>query len=890
MEALLLYVEMDKAEPVIEELLPILAHKLPKIVAGTLSAFTAIYHAYGVKVVEPKPVLKALPKMYGHADKNVRTEAQNLTVELYRWLKEAMKPLFWEELKPVQQQDLEKLFEKVKDEPAPKVERLLKSQQAAAAKATEVAEEDAGVEEEDEPEVDLEPEHRVVDVLKAIPADFLERMESKKWKDRKEALEEFKTAANHPAIEDGSFDEIIRSLGKCILKDTMVACVADAANCVEILAKGLRKSFAKYRSSIFSPMMERLKERKQTVTDALGAALDAACAATSLTDCLEETMGFLANKNPQVKLEATRFLVRALCQTREAPSVPEVKTIAEASSKLLADSQEPQRNAAAEVLGVLLKIMGERIMNIHLDGLDDGRKVKVKEYSESAEVKSKYKPKAIAPPPKPMAAPPPQKRATAKKPVPAPTLKKPPPPAEEPASPPKPLLPKPTARPVSKPGGPPAGLRGLKAPTSTLAVKKPLAQIASASPRRPTQSPPVDDEPIPAPKIIRGLTGRPLSKPTAPLSEFSLPASTNVSGGSMNADERAEMEDLRTEVERLRSATDSMRSSNESLRSENTRLSSAIHELQDQNAQLIEDHTRDVLSIKAKETQLARARSEAEEADQRAEQLQREVDRLRRDLNRANQATAESAPASSAYRELDDVEQTPAPQAVNRGRRPVDTPLNHAFALPVETPSNFTPAPISSFNLPQRSRTMPVSPPQAREGKENQHEVDEKRVLSPPRSAGLPRPTTNSNSPGRLPVPRPTSRIGAVGGAIGERPATSSLRGPTQKTGAGVATGGDAAGGSGVESWKRAAEVTQNLKARIEMMKVSLFIQACWTCMYVCLLTRTAAGEESSVVTIAKDVPVSGSLKNLSLFSFERLLFGLGVVVDFSFFCCCFFP
>jgi hypothetical protein len=27
--------------------------------------------------------------------------------------------------------------------------------------------------------------------------------------------------------------------------------------------------------------------------------------------------------------------------------------------------------------------------------------------------------------------------------------------------------------------------------------------------------------------------------------------------------------------------------------------------------------------------------------------------------------------------------------------------------------------------------------------------------------------------------------------------------------------------GDGVESWKRAAEVTQNLKARIEMMKVS---------------------------------------------------------------------
>jgi cytoskeleton-associated protein 5 len=32
------------------------------------------------------------------------------------------------------------------------------------------------------------------------------------------------------------------------------------------------------------------------------------------------------------------------------------------------------------------------------------------------------------------------------------------------------------------------------------------------------------------------------------------------------------------------------------------------------------------------------------------------------------------------------------------------------------------------------------------------------------------------------------------------------------------------AGAGGPESWKRAAEVTQNLKARIEMMKVCVFV------------------------------------------------------------------
>src|SRR4051812_31700835 len=113
LEALMLYIETDKSDPVIEELLPVLGNKQPKVIAATLDALTQIYHAYGCKIIEPKPVLKLLPKVYGHADKNVRAKAQELTVELYRWLKEAMKPLFWADLKPVQQQDLDKLFEKV---------------------------------------------------------------------------------------------------------------------------------------------------------------------------------------------------------------------------------------------------------------------------------------------------------------------------------------------------------------------------------------------------------------------------------------------------------------------------------------------------------------------------------------------------------------------------------------------------------------------------------------------------------------------------------------------------------------------------------------------------------------------------------------------------------
>lgn len=68
---------------------------------------------------------------------------------------------------------------------------------------------------------------------------------------------------------------------------------------------------------------------------------------------------------------------------------------------LLEDGYEPVRAAAAEGLGTLLKIVGERQLNPVIDPLDDLRKAKVKEAFEKATVKCK----AGVAPPKPAAPP-----------------------------------------------------------------------------------------------------------------------------------------------------------------------------------------------------------------------------------------------------------------------------------------------------------------------------------------------------------------------------------------------------------------------------------------------------------------------------------------------------
>ncbi|KAH8701674.1 putative spindle pole body component [Talaromyces proteolyticus] len=786
LEALLLCIEIEKAEPVIEDLLPVLSAKQPKVIAAVLAALTAIYHNYGCKIVDPKPVLKTLPKVFGHADKNVRAEAQNLTVELYRWLKEAIKSVFWNDLKPVQQQDLEKLFEKVKEEPSPKQERLTRAQQDSIATAPvgggDDGDQDTGedYENDDGGEVDPFDLAEPVDVMPKVPKDLQEQLSSTKWKDRKEALDALYNAVNVPRIQDGAFDDIARALAKC-MKDANVAVVTVAANCVDLLAKGLRSRFSKYRPVVMAPIMERLKEKKQSVADALGQALDSVCSSTSLSDCLEDILEFLKHKNPQVKQEILKFLIRSLRTTREVPAKPEVKAIAEAGTRLLTESSEVTRSGGAEILGTLMKIMGERAMNPFLDGLDDIRKTKIKEYFDTAEVKAKDRPKPIVGPPK--AAPATKKTApSAKKALgmkkPAPVAAPPPPAPEEASPPPKKAAPK---MGLARPGGIPKP--GLGTPSAGLKMQRRIPGIGGAaqgSPQRRTASPPPEDvAPLPSqPKfgLGRGLTGRPIGKPS--VSADAPRAATPVASG-LTSVERAELEELRLERDRLHTM-------NEELKAEKVKLTSQITEFQNQNAQLIEDHTRDVLSIKAKETQLVRARSDAETAEQTVQKQQREIERLKRELARAVRAATSSPPPPvlADGHSSGGVDTAPlSPDAQTYNSNSSRSGLYTGTRLDSTRPRSY----ISSPSDDKENNGL-VSPSLD----SNYDHAFGRRKFSPPVSAGL----SSRGSPSR-----PNVRYASTG----------SNNGDEQQS---VTRSAEPA-----ENWKRAAEVTSQLKARIEQMK-----------------------------------------------------------------------
>ncbi|KAG8714739.1 Microtubule-associated protein, microtubule dynamics during spindle orientation [Ceratobasidium sp. 423] len=415
-ELTLRYVEIDNGgEAIVNSLIPGLSAKQPKAVLGTVTALREMISAYGPKVVPPKMILKNLPKIFGHTDKNVRAEGTGLTQSLYTYLGPALQP-FLSELKPVQIKELTEGFEALdkesKGQGTGAQTRWTKAQARERQAAEERAEEAEEVGGGGEVEAAVDPMDFIeaVDIMPKVPGNFHEAMGSSKWKDRKEALDallEVLKAAPKVADSDGH-GELAKALAKR-MSDANIMCVIAAANCIEALAKGAGKSFGRYRASLVSPMLERLKERKANVTDAIGAGLDAVFTTTTLPEVTEDILNSLKSKNPQVKEGTLKFLSRSLSTTRIPPAKDDVKPLSTQLAALLEDSDEKVRTSAAEGLGLTMKIVGERALNPVMESMDDIRKAKVKEAFEKAQVKCKA---SAAPPPKPSpaAAAPPKKK------------------------------------------------------------------------------------------------------------------------------------------------------------------------------------------------------------------------------------------------------------------------------------------------------------------------------------------------------------------------------------------------------------------------------------------------------------------------------------------------
>ncbi|EPX70903.1 TOG Alp14 [Schizosaccharomyces octosporus yFS286] len=396
-EALMLMIEVDTAAPVIEPLLPSLSARSPKVITANVSAIADLIEQFGTKIIPPKPIVGQLKSLFGHADKNVRHETFRLTVNMFRWIGEPLKTSVFGDLKPVQVKELESSFAKLPSDP-PKQQRLLRSQvpeQTEDGLDNEKGDDDdesndeANLQEEGD-EFDLIEE---VDVIPKIDSNLETVMSSTKWKERKEALDALVPVLSQPKIKDDDFFSLVALLSKSIIKDANIMVVMNAANCITALAKGLRLNYSKYAITSVQALLERSKEKKQNVVETLSSAMDAVCDTIPFDDVSEPICAFSNNKNPQIKIACFNLLTRCFRKVLHHPSKSSIELCSKSCVPGVSDTFEPVRSSAAEALGTLMKLVGERQLAVHMESLDEIRKSKIMSFFESATVKAKAPPK-----------------------------------------------------------------------------------------------------------------------------------------------------------------------------------------------------------------------------------------------------------------------------------------------------------------------------------------------------------------------------------------------------------------------------------------------------------------------------------------------------------------
>ncbi|XP_018115742.1 cytoskeleton-associated protein 5-A-like isoform X4 [Xenopus laevis] len=395
----LMYIEIEKAEAVQEELLKGLDNKNPKIVVACVETLRKALSEFGSKIMTLKPIIKVLPKLFESREKAVRDEVKLLAVEIYRWVRDALRPPL-QNINPVQLKELEEEWVKL-PQSAPKQTRFLRSQQDLKAKfeQQQAAGDDGGDEAEEEslPQVDAYELLEAVEILSKLPKDFYDKIEAKKWQDRKEALEVVETLVKNPKIEAGDYADLVKALKKVVGKDNNVMLVALAAKCIAGLAAGLRKKFGSYAGHVVPTILEKFKEKKPQVVQALQEAIDAVFLTTTLQNVSEDILAVMDNKNPAIKQQASLFLARSFRQCTPS-TLPKslLKPFCAALLKQINDSAPEVRDAAFEALGTALKVVGEKSVNPFLAEVDKLKLDRIKECADKVELASGKKGGAAA--------------------------------------------------------------------------------------------------------------------------------------------------------------------------------------------------------------------------------------------------------------------------------------------------------------------------------------------------------------------------------------------------------------------------------------------------------------------------------------------------------------
>ncbi|KAJ4907051.1 Protein MOR1 [Raphanus sativus] len=389
-EAFLLWVELEAVDAFLDTLEKAIKNKVAKAVVPAVDVMFQALSDFGSKIIPPKRILKMLPELFDHQDQNVRASAKGVTLELCRWIgKDPVKSILFEKMRDTMKKELEAELANVSVGAKPA--RKIRSEQDKEPEA-EASSDVVGDRPSEEPVADAPQEIDEYDLMDPVDiltplekSGFWEGVKATKWSERKEGVAELTKLASTKKIAPGDFSEICRTLKK-LITDVNLAVAVEAIQAIGNLARGLRTHFSASSRFILPVLLEKLKEKKPTVAEALTQTLQAMYKAgcLNLVDIIEDVKTAVKNKVPLVRSLTLNWLTFCLETSNKALILKAHKEYVPLCMECLNDGTPDVRDAAFSALAAIAKSVGMRPLEKSLEKLDDVRRKKLSEMIASS--------------------------------------------------------------------------------------------------------------------------------------------------------------------------------------------------------------------------------------------------------------------------------------------------------------------------------------------------------------------------------------------------------------------------------------------------------------------------------------------------------------------------
>ncbi|KAL5111518.1 Cytoskeleton-associated protein 5-A [Taenia crassiceps] len=215
--------------------------------------------------------------------------------------------------------------------------------------------------------------------------EFVEKLSSKRWNERKEALDRIDARLRCGVCTQLEASDLINVVISVLLTDKHLQLVAAAANIIARAADTMKQDFAPLSKPTLVACLAGLRSSKPFVVAALRSAADATFNTLSIEAITEAVLASLSDKaaNPSMKEEAVGLLGRALQASEGTTSVttrrPLFRRLLPPLVALMEAPSDGVREAACHTLAIARRFLDDDATYARLtfDVFDDGKKARI---------------------------------------------------------------------------------------------------------------------------------------------------------------------------------------------------------------------------------------------------------------------------------------------------------------------------------------------------------------------------------------------------------------------------------------------------------------------------------------------------------------------------------